>query len=324
MALALLRRIAAGLAIVLGVVALTFVLLQIAPGDPVLRLLGPTATPEQIAAQRTALGLDRPLPVQFVGWLARFVTGDWGTSIAAGRPVAELIGEAWPATVLLVGSSLTLSYLLGIVIGAFQAARGGSSTDTAISIATVTLFAMPGYWLALMLVMLFTYRFGALPAFGAAGLDADFLSGWDRMLDRLRHLALPLATLTLLGLAGIARYVRGAMLDVKGEQHVTTARAKGLSARAVLRRHVLRNALVPVVTLLGLSLPALFSGAVFVEAVFAWPGVGGVLVGAVQARDYPVILAATAVSAILVVAGNALADVLVAWVDPRARHPTAL
>jgi peptide/nickel transport system permease protein len=324
MALALARRVAAALAIVLGVVALTFLLLHLAPGDPVLRLLGPTATPEQVEAQRIALGLDRPLPVQFAAWLGRFVTGDWGTSIAQGRPVAQLIGDAWPATVLLVGTSLSLSYLLGIAIGAFQAARGGSTADTAVSVVTVTLFAMPGYWLALMLVMLFTYRFGALPAFGAAGLDADFLSGWDRMIDRLRHLALPLATLTLLGLAGTARYVRGAMLDVRGEQHVTTALAKGLSARTVLRRHVLRNALVPVVTLLGLSLPALFSGAVFVEAVFAWPGVGGVLVGAVQARDYPVILAATAVSALLVVLGNALADLLVAWVDPRARRPVTL
>src|SRR5690606_28384737 len=150
-----------------------------------------------------------------------------------------------------------------------------------ISVLTVTLFAMPGYWLALMLVMLFTYRFGALPAFGAAGLDADFLSGWGQLVDRLRHLALPLATLTRPGAAGTARYVRGAMLDVRGEQHVTTALAKGLRGRTVLRRHILRNALVPVVTLLGLSLPALFSGAVFVEAVFAWPGVGGVLVGAV-------------------------------------------
>lgn len=323
MALVLMRRAAVGLLIVLGVVALTFVLLQLAPGDPVLRLLGPTATPEQIAAQRTALGLDRPLPLQFASWLGRFVAGDWGTSIALGRPVAELIGDAWPATVLLVGTSLMLSYLLGIGIGAFQAARGGTPMDTGLSIVTVTLFAMPGYWLALMLVMLFTYRFGALPAFGAEGLDADFLSGWDRVLDRLRHLALPLSTLTLIGLAGTARYVRGAMLDVRSEQHVLTAYAKGLGRGRVLRRHVLRNALVPVVTLLGLSLPALFSGAVFVEAIFAWPGVGGVLVGAVQARDYPVILAATAVSALLVVVGNAVADLLVAWVDPRARSTAA-
>lgn len=181
------------------------------------------------------------------------------------------------------------------------------------------MYALPGYWLGLMLVMAFTYWLRVLPAFGAAGLDADFLTGWAWLGDRLRHLTLPLATLTLIGIGGAARYMRGAMLDVLSEPFVTVARAKGLSGRTVMFRHVLRNALVPLVTLLGLSLPALFSGAVFVEAVFAWPGVGRVLVEAVQARDYPVVMAATTVSAVLVVAGNLTADVLMAWVNPRRR-----
>jgi len=170
-----------------------------------------------------------------------------------------------------------------------------------------------------MLVMLFTYRARALPAFGAAGFDADFLTGWERVADRLRHLALPLLTLTVIGAGGTARYVRGAMLDVAGAPFVAIARAKGLSPAAVAVRHVFRNALIPVLTLLGLSLPALFSGAVFIEAIFAWPGVGRVLVEAVQARDYPVVMAATAVSAVLVVLGNLLAELLVAWADPRLR-----
>jgi peptide/nickel transport system permease protein len=170
-----------------------------------------------------------------------------------------------------------------------------------------------------MLVMFFTYRLRWLPAFGAAGFDADFLPPAARAADRFRHLVLPLATLTLVGVGGTARFVRGAMLDVAGSPWVTVARAKGLSATRVTLRHVLRNALVPVVTLLGLSLPTLFSGAVFIEAIFAWPGVGRVLVEAVQARDYPVVMAATAVSAVLVVLGNLLAELLVRWVDPRAR-----
>jgi peptide/nickel transport system permease protein len=170
-----------------------------------------------------------------------------------------------------------------------------------------------------MLVMLFTYQARLLPSFGAAGLDADFLTGWERVADRLRHLTLPLATLTLIGAGGTARYVRGAMLDVAGAPFVAIARAKGLSPRTVAVRHVLRNALIPVLTLLGLSLPALFSGAVFIEAIFAWPGVGRILVEAVQARDYPVVMAATAVSAVLVVLGNLVAELLVAWADPRLR-----
>ncbi|MEA2713781.1 MAG: peptide/nickel transport system permease protein [Gemmatimonadales bacterium] len=315
---ALTRRAIASLAVIIGVVTLMFFLLRLAPGDPALLLVGPTATQEQLSAQRKALGLDRPIVEQYAAWVRRFVRGDWGTSIATGRSVRVMIGDAWPATVRLVGLSLVLSYLLGIVVGAVQAARNGR-LDTMLSVVTVTLFALPGYWLGLMLVMVFTYWLRALPAFGAAGFDADFLTGWDRLLDRLRHLALPLATLTLIGIGGTARYVRGAMLDVKGAPYVTVARAKGLSPVQVTVRHVLRNALIPVLTLLGLSLPALFSGAVFIEAIFAWPGVGRVMVEAVGARDYPVIMAATAVSAILVVLGNLLAEGLAAWADPRLR-----
>jgi peptide/nickel transport system permease protein len=312
------RRTVAGLAVVVGVVTLMFFLLRMAPGDPALLLVGPTASAEQLAAQRKALGLDRPLPEQYVTWLGSFLRGDWGNSIATGRPVRAMISAAWPATVSLVGLSLILSYLAGIIVGAIQATRGGR-LDTTLSVVTVTLFAVPGYWLGLMLVMVFTYWARALPAFGAAGLDAEFLSGGGRVIDRLRHLALPLTTLTLIGLGGTARYVRGAMLDVRNSPHVAIARAKGLAPLQVTMRHVLRNALVPVLTLLGLSLPALFSGAVFIEAIFAWPGVGRIMVEAVGARDYPVIMAATAVSAALVVAGNLLAEALTAWADPRLR-----
>jgi len=314
------RRGLAGLAVVAGVVTLTFFLLRLAPGDPVEHLLGPTASAAQVAAQRHALGLDQPLPLQYAAWIGRFARGDWGTSIASGRPVGAMLQAAWPATVRLVALSLLLSYLLGVLVGTVQAARSGSRLDTALSVSTVTLFALPGYWLGLMLVMVFTYWGRLLPAFGAAGFDADYLTGWGRVADRLRHLALPLATLTLIGIGGTARFVRGAMLDVRAAPFVTTARAKGLSTAQVFGRHVLRNALIPVLTLLGLSLPALFSGAVFVEAVFAWPGVGRVLVEAVRARDYPVVMAATVVSAALVVLGNMLADLFAAWADPRLRR----
>ncbi|HEY4648243.1 MAG TPA: ABC transporter permease [Gemmatimonadales bacterium] len=318
MLLALVRRALAGLAVVVGVVTLMFFLLRLAPGDPAILLVGPTASPAQVEAQRKALGLDRPVAEQYAQWMGQFIRGRWGTSIATGRPVRAMIAEAWPATVSLVGISLLLSYVLGIAVGAVQASRGGA-TDTALSVVTVTLFALPGYWLGLMLVMVFTYWARALPSFGAAGFDADFLTGWSRLADRLRHLALPLTTLTLIGIGGTARYVRGAMLDVKGLPHVAIAQAKGLSPRQVTLRHILRNALIPVLTLLGLSLPALFSGAVFIEAIFAWPGVGRIMVDAVGARDYPVIMAATAVSAVLVVLGNLLAELLAAWADPRLR-----
>ena len=206
-------RALAGFGVVAGVVTLTFFALRLAPGDPVELLLGPAARPEQRAAQRHALGLDRSVPVQYTAWVSRFVRGDWGISIAKGRPVRTVLGDAWPATVRLVGLSILLSYLLGIAIGAVQAHRRGSRTDTALSVITVTLFAVPGFWLGLVLVMVFTYWARVLPAFGAAGLDADYLTGWGRAVDGLRHHAVPHQTLTQIGVGGDAPIVRGAKLD---------------------------------------------------------------------------------------------------------------
>jgi peptide/nickel transport system permease protein len=308
------------IAVVFGVVTLTFVLLHVAPGDPVQRLLGPAATPEQVASARHALGLDQPLPVQYAAWVGHAITGDFGVSVVSGRSVASLIAQAWPATAVLVILSLTLTYIVGIAVGTWQANTRSDTVDGMVTVGTVALNAMPGYWLGLVLVMFFTYKLRILPAFGASGLDADFLESYARMIDHLRHLALPLLTLTLIGFGGTARFVRVAMRGVRDAPFLVVARAKGVGAFRTVFRHQLRNALVPVVTLLGLSLPALFSGTVFVEAVFAWPGVGQLMVQGVQARDYPVVMAAATVSAVLVVAGNLIADALVAIVDPRTRR----
>ena len=312
-----------GVAVVLGVVTLTFLLLHLAPGDPVQRLIGPGAGAEELAAGRRALGLDRPLHEQYLAWLGQAVRGDFGPSIAQGRPASRILGEAWPATALLVVTSILLSWLAGIIVGVLQANTRRRGLDASVSAVTVALNAMPGYWLGLALVMGFTYWLGWLPAFGASGLDADFLSGGAAVADRLRHLALPLATLTLIGFGANARFTRAAMLELRHAPFLVSARARGLEERRVVVRHQLRSALVPIVTLLGLSLPAIFSGAVFVEAIFAWPGVGQVLVQAVQARDYPVVMAAATISAVLVVAGNLVAELLVSVVDPRVRDATA-
>src|SRR6266704_6409250 len=249
------QRALAGIAVVAGVVTLTFLLLHAAPGDPAERLLGPTATAEQLAAVRHTLELDRPLAVQYASWLGRFVHGDWGTSITTGRPVWAMLREAWPATARLVALSLLLAYGLGLLVGIVQAARSRSRLDTTLSVVSVTLFALPGFWLGLMFVMLFTYWLRVLPAFGAAGMDAPLLAGWPRLTDALRHITLPLVTLTLIGIGGVARFARGAMLDVALQPFVTTSRAKGLGPARVWLRHVLRNALIPVLTLLGLSPP---------------------------------------------------------------------
>jgi len=309
-----------GIAVVFGVVTLTFILLHLAPGDPVRRLVGPAATPEQLEAGRHQLGLDRTVAAQYGDWLARAVRGDFGRSIAQGRPAARLLAEAWPATALLILLSLAVSWLAGVAIGAFQANTRRRGLDAAASALSVALNAMPSYWLGLALVLLFTYELRWLPAFGAAGVDADFLDRWARLADRLRHLALPLLTLSLIGIGGAARFSRAALRAVAEAPFLVAARARGVGRTRIVLRHQLGNALVPIVTLLGLSLPAVFSGAVFVEAIFGWPGVGQVLVQAVQARDYPVVMAAATISAALVVAGNLLAEVLAGVVDPRLRH----
>ena len=319
MARHLVVRALIGVGVMWGVVTLVFLLLRAAPGDPARMLLGPAATQTQIDEQRHQLGLDRPVAAQYGAWISRVVRGDLGTSIATGRPVRTMLAEAWPATALLVSLSLLLSYVLGIFLALVQANVSGSRTDTSLSVASVTLYAMPSYWLAVVLVLVFAYWLRVFPAFGATGLDAEFLTPVGRVADRVRHLALPLLTLTLIGMGGIARYVRGALVDLQGSQFLVVARAKGLSKESVLLRHALPNALIPVLILLGLSLPALFSGAVFVEAIFAWPGVGRLLVAAVQARDYPVVLAATTISAGLVVLGSLVADGLVVLADPRLR-----
>lgn len=327
---ALLRRLGVAALTVGLVMTATFVALHLMPGDPVRLYLGPSADSAVVASARHAMGLDRPLPLQYGAWLLDFARGAWGTSIAQQRPVARVLGDALGPTLALVGGSLALTYLLGILVGAFQASRRRRRVDTLLTAFTTTLYALPSYVVALALVALFAYgaalwRWPAalrFPAFGAASLGADLLPRAARLGDRLRHLALPLATLALIGAAGTARYVRGAVVEALRQPFVRAARSRGLREGRVLFGHALRTALIPVITLLGLQLPALFSGVVFVETIFAWPGMGRVTVEAVLARDYPVVMAATAVFAVLVVAGNLLADLLAALADPRAaRRP---
>ena len=318
-------RVLAALPILALVLTVTFAGLHLAPGDPVRLYLGPGADAAAAVELRHAFGLDRPLPVQYLAWLADFARGDWGTSIAQHRPVTQVLGDALCPTVLLAGVSLLLTYLLGLAIGALQALRQRSALDTALTAGTSVLQAFPAYVLALGLVLVFSYGSALwgwpaafrLPAIGAESVGADFLTPAERVADRVRHLLLPVLTLTVIGAAGMARFARAGLVDALRQPFVTAARSRGLSGRRVLVRHALRTALLPLVTLLGLQLPALFSGVVFVEAIFSWPGMGRVTVQAVLARDYPVVMAATAVYAVLVVLGNVFADTLAALLDPR-------
>jgi len=319
------RRVLTALPIVLLVLTATFAALHLAPGDPARLELGPGADAASVAALRHAAGLDRPLPEQYVRWLAAFVRGDWGASLAQHRPVTAVLHDALGPTLLLTGASLLLTYLVGVLVGVLQAVRRRSALDAALTAVTTVVQAFPAYVLAIALVLVFAYQSALhgwpaalrLPAMGAEGVAADFLTPWARLGDRLRHLVLPLLTLSAIGAAGVARFARASVAGALRQPFVAAARARGLAGGRVLVRHALRSALVPLVTLLGLQLPALFSGVVFVEAIFAWPGMGRVVVQAVLARDAPVVMAATAVFALLVVLGNLLADVLAAAADPR-------
>lgn len=319
------RRVLAALPVLALVLTVTFAGLHLAPGDPVRLYLGPGADAAAAAELRHAVGLDRPLPVQYAAWLADFVRGDWGTSITQHRPVTHILRDALGPTILLAGLSLLLTYLLGLATGALQAMRRRSALDTGITAVTAVLQAFPAYVLALGLVLVFAYGSALwgwpaglrLPAIGAESVAADFLPPAQRLADRVRHLLLPVLTLTVIGAAGMARFTRASLVDALRQPFVAAARSRGLSGRRVLVRHALRTALLPLVTLLGLQLPALFSGVVFVETIFAWPGMGRVAVQAVLARDYPVVMAVTAVYAVLVVLGNLLADALAALLDPR-------
>jgi len=317
----LLRRLAASLLLLFLVLTATFFLIHLAPGDPTLLLSGELMSAEVAERLRAVYGLDRPLDEQYLTWLRSVVfEGDWGDSLIHGRPVVGLLGEALPATALLALAALLVQYAVGLPLGVAAARRRGRPADAAIRVVSLVLYSMPLFWLALMAILLFAYAWPVLPPSHMRSIGAAELGPWARLGDLLLHLALPALTLGLSLAGGTVRFVRNRMIEVLEEDYIRTARAKGLSERRVVWVHGLRNALVPIIQLLGLSIPFLLNGSLIVEVVFSWPGLGRTAFQAIVARDFPVILAATAFTAALVVAGNLLADLLHAAVDPRVRR----
>lgn len=316
----LLRRLAAAFAIVLAVVSFAFIAIHLAPGTPFLPEEGRPINPAAVARLRAEFGLDRPLPEQYVRYLAALAHGDLGESFSQRRPVSQAIASAIPSTVRLAGAALVIDFLLGIALGVFQAARARRRSDAALTSATLFLYSLPVFWLGLVLLLVFGQWLHWLPVGGETDVVLyPYLSFFGRLFDRLKHLALPALTLGVIGAAGTARFQRAALLEVLGQDFIRTARAKGLTQSAVLVRHALRDALLPVIALLGLALPFLLTGAVLIETVFAWPGLGKLATDAIAARDYPLVLAATLLASVAVVLGSLVADVLTALADPRVR-----
>lgn len=322
----LLRRLAVAAGLVWLVLTLTFLLVRAAPGDPAALLVPPSASADDVARLRVELGLNAPVAVQYARWTRATLRGDLGESFAQRRPVTRVLGEALPISIFLGGSSLLLTFLIGTAVGGWQAVRRGSAGDVSLTVVTTALYAAPSYWLALALVALFTYgaaRWGfptalRLPAFGVRD-PAGELRGVAALLDLARHAVLPVAVLTAVGAAGIARYARSSVADVLAQDFVRTARGKGLSPTGVYARHVLANSLAPLVVLFALALPGVVAGSVFVESVFAWPGMGRAMLSAIAARDYPVVMGAAAVYATLVVGANLASDLALPMLDPRRR-----
>ena len=320
------RRLLGAIPLVLGIATIIFFVVNLAPGDPALRFLNPNMTPEVLEQIRVNMGLDQPVHIRYVRWIGALARGDLGFSFTSNRPVLDIIKEFLPNTLLLSVSAIGVAFVLGILLGILQAVRQYSLLDSIASIVGLFFYSMPSFWLAFMMslvISLFAYQ-GQwpiwFPASDIQSVDYAFLSPMGKVQDRLMHLALPATSLALVLAAGIARYTRSSMLEVIRQDFVRTARAKGLSEPVVIFKHALRNALIPVITLLGLYLPFLFSGTVFIESVFAWPGMGKLVVDSILERDYPVIMGGTLIFAMMVVVGNLVADVLYAVVDPRIRY----
>jgi peptide/nickel transport system permease protein len=317
----LLRRLANSALTFVLALTIVFFLMRAAPGDPLARVVeGRSLSPAEVTALRSRYGLDQPLTRQFGSFAGGLVRGDLGVSIQYGRPVTALLAERLPATVLLGGSVLLLNFSLGLWLGVRQAVRRGSREDRWLTTASLMGYAIPSFWLGLVLTWLIGIEWRLLPA---AGMQDPFLSEEaafvPRALDVVRHLILPTLTLSIVSIAATMRYQRTAMVEVLQLPFITTARAKGLREPDVTWRHAWRNALFPVITLFGLWLPMLVTGSVFVEAVFAWPGLGSLAANAVWGRDYPVIMGSVVLVAGLVVTAGFLTDIAYALLDPRVR-----
>ncbi len=313
------RRLLLAIPLLWALATITFFLVRLAPGDPLALYYNPEIDPSVMEAVRERLGLDQPIHIQYVKWLGALAQGELGVSFKHHRPVAEILAETLPNTLLLTGLALLFDLGLGVFLGVLAARHQYSRVDHGTSLLALFLYSMPGFWLGLMLIILFALKLGWLPASQMESVDAEFLPFFPRMLDRAAHLVMPVFVLGIASAASVARYMRSSLLDVIRQDFVRTARAKGLSERRVVYGHALRNALLPIITLLGLYIPFLISGAVVTETIFAWPGMGRLTIDAIFSRDYPVVMAANLLAGVMVVFGNLFADVLYGIADPRIR-----
>ena len=322
----MLRRLGGALLLLWLVLTLTFALIRLAPGDAAAFLVPPTASAADVARIRAELGLDQSVVVQYARWGTALLRGDLGESFSLHQPVVTALAQALPVSIGLGAASLALTFLIGVPLGMLQAIRRNAALDRILTGRTTFVYAAPSFWLALALVAVFTYGAAAwglppsmrLPAFGirSPGLS---LTGTAALLDIIRHSILPVTILAAIGAAGIARYARSSISDTIDQDFVRTARAKGAAPARVYFKHVLATVLPALIVLFALSLPGLVAGSIFVESVFAWPGMGRLMVNAIVARDYPLLMGAATVYAAIVLLANLAGDIVLPLVDPRRR-----
>lgn len=307
------RRLLQAIPLVIIITLIIFALMQLAPGGPLaMYKSNPKVTGEDLARIAHNLGLDRPIYVQYFMWLKRMVVGNWGTSFASGRPVLNLIGERLVATMTLMLTAEFLALLVGIPLGIWCALHRYTVRDYIATFLSFFGMSMPVFWFGLMLQLFFGLKLGWLPT---AGMQDPFL-GFD-LWDRVSHLILPTIVLSLATMAQYSRFMRSSMLEVVRQDYVRTARSKGLAERVVINKHALKNALIPVVTVVAIGIPFQFSGAVVTETIFAWPGMGRLYFESLGRLDYPVLMGILTITAVLVVSFNLIADIIYAWLDPR-------
>ncbi len=323
MLLYLFKRLILMVPLLFGISLISFAVIHLAPGEPtdMQTQLNPEVSVELQQRLRAQYDLDQPLMVQYGKWLGRLVRFDFGDSFSQDRrPVTAKIAERLPVTILINVLSIGLILLVAVPIGIFSAVRRNSHFDRLTTIFVFIGFATPSFWLALLLMDVLGVRYGLFPIVGLKSLGYDYLSWFGQVLDMLHHLVLPVFVSAFGGLAGFSRYMRANMLDVIRQDYILTARAKGLTENAVIWKHALRNALLPVITILGLSVPGLIGGSVIFETIFAIPGMGKLFYDGVMMRDYPLIMGILVIGAILTLVGNLLADLGYALADPRIRH----
>jgi peptide/nickel transport system permease protein len=320
------QRLVHTLIVLFGVALLTFALIHLTPGDPVLVMLGTDATPAELERLRHLLGLDQPLYVQFVQYLGRLATGQMGDSIFQHQAVTKLIADRFPATVELTVAAMLIAIVVGLVTGVISALVPYSAFDVLAMFIALSGVAMPVFWLGMLGILLFALQLGWLPSFGRGEPLSDAVQSLIRygdpqdVVDAFKHLLLPALTLGAFSTALISRLVRSALLEVLGQDYVRTARAKGLRNLFVLRRHALPNALIPVVTVIGLQVGTLLGGAVIAETIFAWPGIGRLLIQAINQRDYPLVQGIVLLTALVVSLINLLVDLVYGAINPRVRY----